>query len=200
MAPHLPVVAVALALGAGFFLAEQCLLSMEFRRQAYTFTLAGIPLVIGLLVTSPIVFVLTRLAASVLAFVWQRKSVDKTAYNCAAYAFEAAAGALLVQFLLRPHDGLDLRTAVIVTALVAGVDQLVSALVLVMIRVHNGPLSRADVIEVLRPAVVLSLTSSMFASIVIILRSTQDRPGHGRRAGRQCCESGQWGPMIPAVS
>src|SRR6185436_2789169 len=125
MAPHLPVVAVALALGAGFFLAEQCLLSMEFRRQAYTFTLAGIPLVIGLLVTSPIVFVLTRLSASVLAFVWQRKSVDKTAYNCAAYAFEAAAGALLVQFLLRPHDGLDLRTAVIVTALVAGVDQLV---------------------------------------------------------------------------
>ena len=55
------------------------------------------------------------------------------------------------------------------TALVAGVDQLVSALVLVMIRVHNGPLSRADVIAVLRPAVVLSLTSSMFASIVIIL-------------------------------
>src|SRR4026208_1978932 len=83
MALHLPVIVVALALGAGVFLAEQCLLSMEFRRQAYTFTLAGIPLVIGLLFTSPVVLVLTRLGASVLAFVWQRKSVDKTTYNCA---------------------------------------------------------------------------------------------------------------------
>src|SRR5674476_902879 len=65
------------------------------RRQAHTFTLAGIPLVIGVLVVSPLVFVLTRLVASVLAFVWQRVSVDKMAYNSAAYAFEAAADALL---------------------------------------------------------------------------------------------------------
>jgi diguanylate cyclase (GGDEF)-like protein len=169
LALHPPVIVVALALGAGFFLAEQCLLRMEFRRQAYTFTLAGIPLVIGLLVTSPDVLVLTRLAASVLAFVWQRISVDKMVYNSAAYAFEAATGAMLVQVLLRPHDGLDLRTAAIVTVLVTGVDQLMSALVLVMIRVHNGPLSRADVIEVLRPAVVLTVTSSMFAFNMIIL-------------------------------
>src|ERR1035437_656224 len=72
MALHLPVVAVAVVLGAGFFLAEQFLLNVEFRRQAHTFTLAGVPLLIGILVMSPQVFVLTRPAASVLAFVWQR--------------------------------------------------------------------------------------------------------------------------------
>src|SRR5674476_287574 len=139
------------------------------RRQAHTFTLAGIPLVIGVLVVSPLVFVLTRLVASVLAFVWQRVSVDKMAYNSAAYAFEAAADALLVQLLLRPYHGLDLRSAAILIVLLAMVDQLISALVLVMIRVHNGPLSRADAIEVLEPAVVLSVTSSMFAFNLIIL-------------------------------
>src|SRR5664280_1332209 len=79
LALHLPVVVVAVALGAGFFFAEQFLVNVEFRRQAHTFTLAGIPLVIGVLVVSPLVFVLTRLVASVLAFVWQRVSVDKMA-------------------------------------------------------------------------------------------------------------------------
>jgi len=169
MALHLPVVAVAVAVGAGFFFAEQLLLNVEFRRQAYTFTLAGVPLLIGVLVMSPQVFVLTRLAASVLAFVWQRVSLDKMAYNSAAYAFEAATDVLLVHLLLRPNQSLDLRTAVVVIVVLAVVDQLISVLVLVMIRVHNGPLSRADVLEVLVPAFTLSVISSMFAFNMIIL-------------------------------
>src|SRR5664280_81622 len=126
MALHLPVVVVAVAMGAGFFFAEQFLLNVEFRRQAHTFTLAGIPLVIGVLVVSPLVFVLTRLVASVLAFVWQRVSVDKMAYNSAAYALEAAADALLVQLLLRPTNGLDLRTAVTLVVVLAVVDPFIS--------------------------------------------------------------------------
>src|SRR5664280_3681606 len=126
LALHLPVVVVAVALGAGFFFAEQFLVNVEFRRQAHTFTLAGIPLVIGVLVVSPLVFVLTRLVASVLAFVWQRVSVDKMAYNSAAYAFEAAADALLVQLLLRPTNGLDLRTAVTLVVVLAVVDPFIS--------------------------------------------------------------------------
>src|SRR5450759_3682129 len=161
LALHLPVVVVAVALGAGFFFAEQFLVNVEFRRQAHTFTLAGIPLLIGVLVVSPIVFVLTRLVASVLALIWQRVSVDKMAYNTAAYAFEAAADAILVHFLLRPTSGLDLRTAASLIVLLAVVDQFIGALVLVMIRVHNGPLSRADVVDVLAPGFVLGVTSSL---------------------------------------
>src|SRR5665811_1742162 len=77
IALHLPVAVVAVVLGAGFFFAEQFLLNVEFRRQAHTFTLAGVPLLIGVLLLSPLVFVVTRLVASVLAFVWQRVSRDK---------------------------------------------------------------------------------------------------------------------------
>ena len=169
IALHLPVAVVAVVLGAGFFFAEQFQLNVEFRRQAHTFTLAGVPLLIGVLLLSPLVFVVTRLVASVLAFMWQRVSVDKMAYNSAAYAFEAAADVMLVHLLLRPAPGLDLRAAVTLVVTLAVVDQFISALVLVMIRVHNGPLSRADVIEVLIPAVVLSVTSTMFAFNMILL-------------------------------
>jgi diguanylate cyclase (GGDEF)-like protein len=166
---HLNVFAVTLAVGAGFFFSEQFLLNVEFRRQAYSFTLAGIPLLIGVLVLSPILFVVTRVAASLLAFVWQRVSIEKTAYNSAAYAFEAAADALLVQLLLRPYHGLNMRTAVALIIVLAVVDQLMGALVLVMIRVHNGQLSRVDVIEVLVPAFIMSVTASMVALNIIIL-------------------------------
>src|ERR1035437_3954648 len=169
IALHLPVAVVAVALGAGFFFAEQFQLNVEFRRQAHTFTLAGVPLLIGVLLLSPLVFVVTRLVASVLAIMWQRVSVDKMAYNSAAYAFEAAADVMLVHLLLRPAPGLDLRAAVTLVVTLAVLDQFISALVLVMIRVHNGPLSRADVIEVLIPAVVLSVTSTMFAFNMILL-------------------------------
>jgi len=169
VALHLPVVVVVLALGAAFFLAEQLRLNVEFRRQAHTFTLAGVPLVIGVLMLSPMVFVVTRLVASVLAFVWQRVSVDKMVYNAAAYAFEAAFGALLVHLLLGATRGLDPGTAATLVAVLAGVDQLMAALVLVMIRVHNGPLHRADATEILVPALVLSVASTMFAFAIIIL-------------------------------
>lgn len=165
----LPVVVVAVTLGAGFIVTELFLMNLEFRRQAHTFTLASVPLLIGVLVTAPDVFVVTRLTASVLVFMWQRVSVDKTAYNSAAYAFEAAAGTMLVHLLISPQQGLNLRTALAVMVVLAVVDQFISVLVLVMIRVHNGPLSKADVIEVLVPAFILSTTSSMFAFNVIIL-------------------------------
>jgi diguanylate cyclase len=49
------------------------------------------------------------------------------------------------------------------------VDPLLSVLVLIMIRVHSGPVSRTDFVDVLVPAFVLSAASSMFALNLIIL-------------------------------
>ena len=169
MTLHVPVAVVVLALGAAFFFAEQFQLNVEFRRQAHTFTLAGVPLLIGVLVLPPVEFVATRLVASLLAFVWQRVSVDKMAYNAAAYAFEAAADVYVVHLLLGPTQALDLRTALILIGLLAAVDQLMAALVMVVIRVHGGPLSQAEAIEVLAPALVLSGAATMFAFAMIIL-------------------------------
>jgi diguanylate cyclase (GGDEF)-like protein len=169
VALNLPPALAAVAVGAGFFVEEQFLLNVEFRRQAHTFTLASIPLLIGVLILPPDVFVTARLAGSLLAFARQRVSVDKAAYNLAAYAFEAAADAILVHLLLGPLRGLNMLTAVILILLLAVVDQFISALVLVMIRVHNGPLIRADITEVLVPAFVISVTSSVFAINILIL-------------------------------
>jgi diguanylate cyclase (GGDEF)-like protein len=162
-------VMVGLALGALFLLAEQFLMNVEFRRQAHSFTLAGVPLVLGVLLVSPETFVLVRVIASLIAFAWQRVTADKAFYNAAAYAFEAAADAALVRLLLGARHDLDPRTTLVLIGVLAAVDQLMSLLVLLLIRLHNGPLSRRDVVEVLAPAAVLSLITSVFAFTMVIL-------------------------------
>src|SRR3978361_2273703 len=49
IATALPASVVMTGLAVAFLLGEQLLMNVEFRRQAYSMTLGGIPLVIGLL-------------------------------------------------------------------------------------------------------------------------------------------------------
>ncbi len=170
--PILPVDLSTVVLGpilvALFFVAEQFLMNVEFRRQAHSFTLAGVPLVLGILLVSPETFVLARVMGAALALALQRVRLDKAFYNVAAYAFEAIVVAAVVRVFVPGHS-LHLLGALIIVGCVATVDQLMSLLVLTLIRLHDGPLGRSDVLHVLVPAAVLSAISSMFALNMVIL-------------------------------
>ncbi|WP_408657260.1 putative bifunctional diguanylate cyclase/phosphodiesterase [Jatrophihabitans sp.] len=165
----LPTPVLALMLAALFLLAEQFLMNVEFRRQAHSLTLAGVPLVLGVLLVSPQTFVIARLAAAMIAFILQRINFDKILYNGAAYACEAALDATIVHLWLSQRDQIDLWTVAVVLTVVAGVDQLMSLLVLSLIRLHNGPLSPREVADVLVSAAALSAVSCAFAVIVLLL-------------------------------
>ena len=54
----LPAPVLAIMLAALFLLAEQFLMNVEFRRQAHSLTLAGVPMVLGVLLVSPQTFVI----------------------------------------------------------------------------------------------------------------------------------------------
>jgi diguanylate cyclase (GGDEF)-like protein len=166
---HLPVPVLAIGIAVTFFCAEQFLMNVEFRRQAHSLTLAGVPLLLGALVLAPVVLVLARVVGSLLAFVTQRITTQKTIYNTAAYAFEAALDVTLLHLLLGPANALHAWTGVVVVVVLAAVDQLMCLFVLVLIRLHNGPLSLRDVAEVLAPAAVLSLVASIFGFAALML-------------------------------
>jgi len=166
---NLPAPILAPALAALFLLAEQFLMNVEFRRQAHSLTLAGVPLVLGVLLVSPQTLVIARLGAAIAAFILQRINVDKILYNGAAYACEAALDATIVHLWLHPGHEVRLLTVAVTIAVVASVDQLMSLLVLSLIRLHNGPLSGREITDVLVSAGTLSVVASAFAVMVLLL-------------------------------
>jgi diguanylate cyclase (GGDEF)-like protein len=170
---HLSVpepVAVPMLVGM-FLIAELFVMNVEFRRQAHALTLAGVPLVLGALLLPSHLFIITRLVGTVLAFIYQRVSPVKSCYNIAAYAFEAAADSYLLWALLGSRDRLDIWAVAVIMLVVACVDQFMSVLVFMLIRLHSGPLSRRDISEVLISAGLLSGVATAFATIVLLLLS-----------------------------
>ena len=82
---------------------------------------------------------------------------------------ETAVSSVVVRGVLGAGSGTHLRTVLVVIVVVAIVDQVMSVLVLNVIRLHNGPMSRAETLEVLVPALGLSVVASCFAFIVVLL-------------------------------
>jgi diguanylate cyclase (GGDEF)-like protein len=160
--------ALVAAITVTFFLAEQFLVQIEFRRQSHSLTFAGVPLVVGVLALPIHDLVLARLVSALAALILQRISVDKIAYNTAAYIFEAAVVSSAVHAWLPGATSSVPRVGLLVL-IIALSDQVMSVLVLCVIRMHAGPLSRPDIVEVLAPSALLSVTATIFALAVIIL-------------------------------
>lgn len=162
-----PLAAVAIAVA--FFVAEQNLVNIEFRRQSYSLTFAGVPLALGILLLPIHELVLARLLGSLTALLWQRIAPEKITYNTAAYCFEAALSGTLLHAWM-PHPGvLDLWTIAALLVVILVVDQLMGLLVLWVIRMHGGTLSRRDVAEIVLQSSVLSALATVFASALQIL-------------------------------
>ncbi|HET6209016.1 MAG TPA: EAL domain-containing protein [Jatrophihabitans sp.] len=168
-----PQVLIIPFLMAMFLVAELFLMNVEFRRQAYSLTMAGVPLLIGLLVLPSHTLVIVRLVGTLMAFLYQRILKVKIFYNIGAYAFEAAADAYLVWTILGPRQHADIWTVAVTAGVIALLDQFMAILVILLISLHNGPMSRQDVITTLSSAVVLSMIGAAFATIVLLLL------GHG---------------------
>jgi diguanylate cyclase (GGDEF)-like protein len=166
--PGNPLVLVA-ALGGAFVLTEQVMLDVEFRRQAHSLTMAGVPLVLAILLAPVHTLVAVRVAAALVALLLQRVSADKIFYNLAAYGFEIALSGYLAGLLVGHHRHLSLPAFAVVLGVVIVVDQLMSSCVLVVIRMHAGPLGRGDVLSVLIPACGITIVSSAFAAVIMVL-------------------------------
>jgi len=141
-----------LVLAAGFFLTELGQALIEFRQQAYSFSLSGIPMLLGLLYCPPHDLIAARVLAAVAAFVVQRAAPAKLAFNTAAYLLDTVLVLLLTHLVLVDPASLTPRVAAYCYLSLAAVDLLMSALVLLVIRINDGPVTRAAALGVLVPA------------------------------------------------
>lgn len=154
---------------AMFLIAELFLMNVEFRRQAHSLTLAGVPLALGLLVVPLQTLLLARLVGALIAFIYQRITPTKTLYNIGAYVFEAAVDGFLIWAILGSRSTLDIWTVTVVVGVVALMDQVMSVLVLILVRLHDGPDSTRGLAQVLSSAAMLSLVASAFALMLLLL-------------------------------
>jgi diguanylate cyclase (GGDEF)-like protein len=167
----LPSGAVVVGLGVLFLVAELCLLHVEVRREAYSITLAGVPLVLGLLLCDPRQLVLARLVGSAAAFAAQRCSPIKAGYNLAAYAFETAVDVLLLHALAGSSPDLTVSVALLGYLVVVLVDQVMSGLVTSIIGWHQGRLTAGQRAEVHVPALICSALATTLAYGLLLLAS-----------------------------
>ena len=77
-------------LAIGFYLAETNVVHLEFRRQAHTFSLSEIPIVVGLVFVSPMEFVLAIVVGSAVGLIVRSQPLIKFCFNLSHFALEAA--------------------------------------------------------------------------------------------------------------
>ena len=149
--------------------ASSRLVHIEFRHEAYSFSLSGIPLVLGVLTGDPRDLVIARVLGALVAFALQRPPVMKAVYNACAYAFEAVTVATVIHVTLPVGARLDLVTAGTCALVVAGVDLVMSLLVVQVIRWHGARPGLRGVLAILLPAFLFSAASTAFALVAAVL-------------------------------
>ena len=94
-------------LAVTFLVAEMLVVYVDFRRNAYSFSLSEIPLVIGLFMATPGELILAQLAGSLVALaIHRRQSLFKVAFNLSHFALEATLALSVFHLFGRP-DPLD---------------------------------------------------------------------------------------------
>jgi signal transduction histidine kinase/CheY-like chemotaxis protein len=109
------------ALAPLFYLAELLVIHLPFRKDAYTFTLSEIPLVLGLFLAAPDDLIVGRVVGAVVALAITTRSRQRPAklvFNVALFALEAAVAATIFQ-ALAPASADGLTASMSVAAIAA---------------------------------------------------------------------------------
>lgn len=92
------------ALAVGFYLAERYLVDLEFRRDAHSFSLSEIPLVLGLFFSSPEGLLLAQLTGLGAALLHRRLPPQKLLFNLSTAALDVGIGITIIRLLIPPDS------------------------------------------------------------------------------------------------
>ena len=156
-----PPVSLLLVVAGALLLAEFGQALVEFRTQAYAFSLTGIPLVLGFLYLPPQQLIAVRVVTALLVFAIQRANPLKVGFNTSLYLLDTALAVGALHLLLPDQPGLSLSTGIVVYLAPAASDLVMSALVMLVIRVNGGPISWPGVLHVWVPTAVCALLNAI---------------------------------------
>jgi diguanylate cyclase (GGDEF)-like protein len=130
-----------------FSAAEVFVVHIQFRRDAHSFSLSELPLVVGFFFAPPLVVVLSMVAGTAIALsLHRRQSPLKLAFNLANFTVANSVVGLLFMRLVNHHDPLSLLSFLgVVVAVVAG-SMLQSLVILMAISFSEGRLDSAGIL------------------------------------------------------
>ncbi len=155
-------------LGIAFVVTESFWVHLRLGREAYAFSMMELPLVIGLFFVRPDLLVLARVLGSLVAFLVQRKALQKTVFNCALFALETSVAVTVWHWVLQDADPLGPRGWLATLATTLLISALGSFLVSIVIAIATG--DRPQVLrEVLGLGQVADATNACFALVAVYI-------------------------------
>jgi diguanylate cyclase (GGDEF)-like protein len=159
-----------LVLALLFAAAEIGVFHVYIRRQAQSFSLMEIPLVLGLLFTSPLALVAARLAGSAVALVAHRRQPPlKVAFNLAMFALETTVAGAFLRLMIGDRDPLGPWgwASTVLTVLLCLV--LSSVAISLVIAVSSGSSPRQQLARIAGVGTVTSLLAADLGLVVALV-------------------------------
>ncbi|MHB8717617.1 MAG: putative bifunctional diguanylate cyclase/phosphodiesterase [Candidatus Dormibacteria bacterium] len=161
-------------LAALFALAESWRVFVHFRRNAHSFSLSEVPLVIGLFFSSPHMVVSARLAGALVALWLVRHHPPiKVVFNLAMYALEAQLAFFLLALLDPSRDILSPSSWLLVVTIMMVVTAVGFSLTAMVISIAEGTLSNSSLVRGYGFSMAAAVVNTCLA-IQISLAASQD--------------------------
>jgi diguanylate cyclase (GGDEF)-like protein len=164
-------------LAPGFFIAERCVVHLHFRRDAHSFSLGDIPLVLGLIFATPEQLLLGGLLGNFATLVIDRRlPLIKLVFNLAQFAVAATLAVLLVHQLAGGVSGLDAPWLWVAVLIATEVSALITVLGIgAAISLSEGPIRPATIVQMFGMDFVVTMTNTSLALAASIVLSFDAR-------------------------
>ena len=168
-------------LAVGFFLSELTVVHLRFRRDAHSFSMSEIPLVIGFFLAAPVEVVVGQLIANIFVLSFSRRQpLIKLFFNLAQFALQTALAIAAFRAVVAVAD--PLGPAGWLGALAATITALTIADILInmAIRMTGGTLNNRDILEVYGLSALAATLNTVLAIIGITLLDSRPVRRHRR--------------------
>ena len=152
-----------------FAIAERAVFHLRFRKDAHSFSLSEIPLVIALFVASPVAAITAQMVANAAVLLLRRQQAVKLTFNIGQFAVQTAVAIIV----FRPIAGLGdpIGPTGWLAAIVAALMALMAAEAMInaVIRLTGGRLSFKETYEVLLLSAMATIMNTATALIGVVL-------------------------------
>ena len=152
-----------------FAIAERAVFHLRFRKDAHSFSLSDIPLVIALFLAPPLAAITAQLAGTAIVLLIRRQQPVKMAFNLGQFVVQTSLAILVFRPIVSLGDAIGPAgwTAAVVATLVAlGVAEV---MIISVIKLSGGRLSLKEAFEVMTLSALAAVMNTATALIGVVL-------------------------------